>query len=846
MGTLVGLYLAGLTFSLALAIALWRRDRSQLNLDLCAVWVAGTLSAIIQGALNQSPLLICYGFSSTVLTNLALGRLIARLAGLNLPLRRYLVLYLAGLIAAGLLAWAGAPFWATALPIALTAPFAALHAGILALRSSFSKLGTTGKAFIYTSFAFVAHNLDFPFLRDREEFASLGLVIALFLVWSLAPTAISAVLERTAEERGRLIEVEAQKSRFFANISHELRTPLTLILGPMQQLIGSEGSKPRLQTLNLVQRNAQRLLRMIDDLLDLSRMEAGKLKLEVSNADLAKLVRGACELITPAAAARQITLEMPSNNALSWAWLDAHRIEIIVGNLINNAVKYTQAGGLVRVELGGDADQARVVVSDNGPGIAPADHARVFERFVRVGAGQATTTGVGIGLALSRELAEAHGGSLRLESSLGKGSVFTLTLPRHALRAEARAVAREPGGLASELGADAHGAHSSLRSRAEPRASTSLLPAERGVSVSSDLPIRLEGGRIPQILIVEDEPDMRDFLVQVVSEQFECSTAQDGEEAWQLLQRFRPDLILTDVMMPGISGLELCARVKREAGLRAIPLMLLTARSGVEAAIEGYSVGADDFVSKPFHPRELMAHVRSHLTVRQLGLQLADQARLATSGTLAAGVAHEIRNPLNAALNALDILRDPELSASHDELLAIATDGMRRIQAVTEALNLHVRPAEDLSSRPCDVRECVEATLRLLQHRAERLSIHVELPAHVEILAPARAFSQTLLNLLDNALRAAKSSLWIKLTQEPHCVRLAIEDDGPGVPPALQSRIFDPFFTTREVGEGTGLGLHLSRGLAREAGGELRYEPKAGGGARFVLELPRLDQALAS
>jgi signal transduction histidine kinase len=844
MVTLVALYLAGLGFSLALAIALWRQDRSQLNLDLCAVWVAGALSAVLQGALDGGPFLISLGFSSTLLTNMALANLIARLADLKLPFRAYLVLYLGGVLISASIAYAyaGAPFWAISLPIALTAPFSALHAGILALRTANKTLGTTGKAFIYTSLAFVAHNFDYPFLRDRIDFAPLGLIIALFLVWSLAPTAMAAVLERTAEERGRLIEVEAQKSRFFANLSHELRTPLTLILGPIEQLLGSERSESRQQSLSLVQRNAQRLLRLIDDLLDLARLESGKLRLEVSRLDLAELVRGACELIAPAAAARQIRLALPPSQEQSWVLGDAHRLAIIVGNLVNNAVKYTHAGGSVRVALGSDAEHASVVVSDDGPGIPEADQARIVERFVRLGGARDESTGVGIGLSLSRELAEAHGGSLRVQSSEGQGASFTLSLPRQHLRADGGSVPEANLALLARGTADFDRA----RPSAVPPRPSYVAALAPDAARSMDPPIRLEGGRVPQLLIVEDEPDMREFVLQVMGSQFECTSVKSGDEAWQLLQTFRPDLLLTDVMLPGISGLELCARLKRDPSLRAVPVVLLTARAGVDAAIEGYGVGADDFISKPFHPRELLLHVRSHLTVRQLSIQLADQARLVAAGTLAAGVAHEIRNPLNAAMNALDVVRDPETSVSRDELLAIAAEGMRRIQEVTDALNVHVRPAEDLSSRPCDVRECVQATLRLLQHRTERVSVQVNLPTNVEILAPARAFSQALLNLLDNGLRAAKSRLSVTLTEEARMVRLAVEDDGPGVPPALQDRIFDAFFTTREVGEGTGLGLHLSRRLAREAGGELRHEPQPGGGARFVLELPRLEHALAS
>jgi signal transduction histidine kinase len=831
MGILVGLYLAGLALSLALAIVLWRRDRSQLNVDLVAVWIAGAVSAILQGALNQSPFLIALGFSSTLLTNLALANLIARLAGLALPFRRYLALYVAGVVVAFVVAQLSGPFWAIALPIALSAPFAAAHAGALALYRASAKLGTTGKAFIYTSFAFVAHNLDFPFLRDRPEFASLGLVIALFLVWSLAPTAMAAVLERTAEERGRLIEVEAQKSRFFANISHELRTPLTLILGPIQQLLSADGNAQQKQSLALMQRNAQRLLRMIDDLLDLARAEAGKIKLKVDRFDLGKLIRDAGELLSPAAEAKSIRLELPQQSEPSFVWGDAHRIEIVLGNLLNNAIKYTQAGGQVRLELSGTEQEAVVTVSDDGPGIARADQARIFERFVRLEAGEAGGKGVGIGLSLSRELAEAHGGSLTVVSSPGQGASFTLRLPREALRKEGGAekakAAQEPA-------------------REPPLASPALVQEGASAADAHEPPIRLEGGRTPALLIVEDEPDMREFIRGVLAAQFRCTLAENGEQALQLLQTFRPDLILTDVMMPRVTGLELCARIKRDPSLRAIPVMLLTARSGVEAAIEGYGVGADDFLSKPFHPRELMAHIRSHLTVRQLSLQLADQARLAASGTLAAGVAHEIRNPLNAAVNALDALRDPETTVGRDELLAIAADALLRIQTVTEALNVHVRPAEELVAQPCDVRECIEATLKLLHHRTEHLAVHVDVPAHLEVLAPARAFSQTLMNLLDNAVRAAKANLWVTLSEQAQIVRLVIDDDGAGVALELASRIFDPFFTTRDVGEGSGLGLYLSRKLARDAGGELRYEPRPGGGARFVLELPRLNHALAS
>ncbi len=356
--------------------------------------------------------------------------------------------------------------------------------------------------------------------------------------------------------------------------------------------------------------------------------------------------------------------------------------------------------------------------------------------------------------------------------------------------------------------------------------------------------ILLDRGRVPRVLVAEDEADLRDFIVAALSGTYEVDAAANGAEALELMKKNRPDLVLTDVMMPEISGLDLTRAIKEDPSLQHIPIILLTARGEDEAALEGYEAGADDFVSKPFHTKVLQARIRAHLKMRGLSLQLADQARLASAGTLAAGLAHEVKNPLNAAVNAAKVLEGGGSSrVPNERLMGVIIDALDRINGVISALDAHARPADGTDLAPCDVRQAVRSTLDLLEHKTKQIQIHEDYDVIGEIFAPARAFNQVLLNLVDNAIRSGAKTIWIELRQVDKLVSVAVSDDGPGVPPDVVHRIFDPFFTTRVEGEGTGLGLHLSRRIAQECGGELRYEPRPGGGARFVMEIPAMEQA---
>jgi signal transduction histidine kinase len=427
-----------------------------------------------------------------------------------------------------------------------------------------------------------------------------------------------------------------------------------------------------------------------------------------------------------------------------------------------------------------------------------------------------------------------------VESELGRGSTFTLFLKSgkehyHTEITERRQLQMEPN-----PGRRVEDRFTSMHEHDMRETTVELRPSQRPPER-----ILLDRGRVPRVLVAEDEVDLRGFIVGVLSDSYVVDAASNGADALELMKQNRPDLVLTDVMMPGTSGLDLSRAIKEDPSLRHIPVILLTARGESEAALEGYEAGADDFVSKPFHTKVLEARIRAHLKMSGLSLQLADQARLASAGTLAAGLAHEVKNPLNAAVNAAKVLENGgSTRVSNEKLMDVIIDALERIDGVISALDAHARPADGTDLAPCNVRKAVESTLNLLEHKLkDRVTVHQDYETTGDVFAPARAFNQVLLNLVDNSIRSGAENIWIELRQVDKHVSVAVADDGPGVPADVVHRIFDPFFTTRVEGEGTGLGLHLSRRIAKECGGELRYEPRPGGGARFVMEIPAMEQA---
>ncbi|HWN43845.1 MAG TPA: histidine kinase dimerization/phospho-acceptor domain-containing protein, partial [Thermoanaerobaculia bacterium] len=486
---------------------------------------------------------------------------------------------------------------------------------------------------------------------------------------------------QTANEE--LKELDRAKSRFFANVTHELRTPLTLLLGPLETLLGeaAEGGNPeRQRLLQSMITNAHRLLRQVDALLESARLESGRLRLEPEGGNLGTLLSELVEAAVPLAERRGIELVSEKLDALPDGTFDPEKVEIIASNLISNALKFTPMGGRVTVRaVPSDEGWVAFEVEDTGPGIPAGEMERIFHRFHQV---EGTSSGTGLGLALSRELARLHGGDVLVRSEPGQGSQFRVELPREARAQSERR--RQPRRREDQLAlarAEALTAREyARRTRRETLLADVELPSLAG-DAHQTRPEPPAGA--PRILLVEDNEELRSFMAQRLSSRYQVEEAADGNAGLAAARRTTPDLIVSDVMMPGMDGHELCRRLRADSSLAAVPVILLTARAGSEAVVEGLEVGADDYVVKPFALRELQARIAAHLRAREVERQLHErESRLVAIGQMTSSVVHDLRNPLTLLKGYADLAH--RLAVRGGE--SVIAEELEQVQAASDRL----------------------------------------------------------------------------------------------------------------------------------------------------------------
>ncbi|WP_420992532.1 response regulator [Cupriavidus sp. 30B13] len=450
------------------------------------------------------------------------------------------------------------------------------------------------------------------------------------------------------EERRRaeaLAEIDRAKTTFFSNVSHEFRTPLTLMMGPLEELLSrpAAASPDDRKLLAVAHRNGMRLLKLVNALLDFSRIEAGRVRMLPRATDLAAFTAELASLFRSAVEGAGMRLAVDCQPLPAPAMIDQDMWETIVLNLMSNAFKFTFAGAVtitLRPLPGGGAE---LCVRDTGIGIAAAELPRLFERFHRVeGAAGRSIEGSGIGLALVQELVKLHGGEIRVQSAPGEGSCFTVTLPP----------ARTPASAAGEAGAPAASKQALAYAEAARRWSAQDeedaedgAGAEAAAGLPGALPAALPAARV---LVADDNADLRDYMRRILGAAGHAVTAcADGQEALELARAAPPDLIVSDVMMPRLDGFGLLRALRADPELRDTPVLLLSARAGEEARIGGLASGADDYLTKPFSARELLARVAGNLELAQLRRQtearLRDESRvLEVLNRVGAAVAAEL------------------------------------------------------------------------------------------------------------------------------------------------------------------------------------------------------------
>ncbi len=423
-------------------------------------------------------------------------------------------------------------------------------------------------------------------------------------------------LERLESEK--LHEIDNLKTRFFANISHEFRTPLTLILGPVEARLGAlaplPDEHPDKRDFKLMHRSARRLLTLINQLLDLSKLEAGSLKLEPTEGNLLGFLKALVYSFSSLAESRQIVLTFHSERTALPAMFDRDKVEKVVTNLLANALKFTPEGGTVavtvstlstgatavtRTGLAPAAQQQFIVITiaDTGIGI-PADRlGKIFDRFYQVDASNTREhSGTGIGLALTQELVHLQGGTIHVQSEEGKGTRFTVRLPLQEVQGAGEALLA-PDDLVSEP---------TPRRAGAPADAAPLTPPAPPVDMNA-----------PLLLIVEDNEEVRHYIHDVFAAEYRILEARNGEEGLKKALELVPNLVITDLMMPKMDGMELCRRLKTDERTSHIPVVLLTARASVESRLGGLETGADDYLTKPFHVHELQLKVRNLVAGRQ-------------------------------------------------------------------------------------------------------------------------------------------------------------------------------------------------------------------------------------
>ncbi|MBG0566778.1 chemotaxis protein CheB [Actinoplanes aureus] len=443
--------------------------------------------------------------------------------------------------------------------------------------------------------------------------------------------------QRQRERIDRLAELDRVKTEFLSNISHELRTPLTLLMAPLEALAAEDsGLATRLRTeVEVASRNARRLLVMVETLLDFSQIEAGRLRTRLEQVDLAALTVGVVSAFQGAAKRAGIRLRVDCPPMRAPMIVDPAMWEKIVANLLSNALKFT-FDGEITVELKELPEHAQLVVTDTGVGIPEEQLPHIFKRFHRVRDSKARThEGTGIGLALVEQLTRQHRGRVRVQSRVGKGSRFTIWLPKRQSR---RTV---PAAQGAERRLPVAGALAEVASFWDT-------PTTAGDSTPPTVAGRPGQARI---LVIDDNQDMRDYLTRLLSEAWLVEAVGTGEQAMHAARHRTPDLILTDVMMPNIDGLRLLRQLRAESTLRHLPMIMLSARAGEQAAIEGLTAGANDYLVKPFAARELIARVGAQLELARVRDEADRRYRALVNASF--GVVYRM-NPDWSEMRALD------------------------------------------------------------------------------------------------------------------------------------------------------------------------------------------------
>jgi signal transduction histidine kinase len=679
---------------------------------------------------------------------------------------------------------------------------------------------------------------------------------------------LSSLFEKTKE-------LDQLKTQFFANVSHELRTPLALILGPIEKLSSAANlTEEQSKNIEVVGRNARTLLKHVNDLLDIAKLEAGKMAPHYVETDLSKLVRLSSSNFDGIAKDQSISFGVNTPQVL-WAQIDPDMIHRILINLLSNAFKFTPRNGTITVTLHENLGQAILSVQDSGPGIPLQMKEAIFERFRQIEGGSVRQFGgTGLGLSIAKEFTELHRGNIQVTEAPRGGALFSVVLPLAAPQGALVGPAVSPSKVSETL---ARQALESLE-----KVTRHLDPVAAGDS--------LEKGKV---LVVEDNPDMNRFIVETLSRHYQVITAYDGKEGLEKAISTHPDLILSDIMMPVMSGDQLVAEIRKIPELKGLPIMLLTAKADDDLRIRLLREGAQDYVTKPFSAEEVLVRVKNLVTIKrarealqtELSSQLKDLEALThevttrrielqqsaerlqvarkeaerasqAKSTFLGLVSHEMKTPITSLQLQLQILKRADegkfTSRQREMIERLWKSSQRSVELINSILefirvqNSRIEPEPELLDLPALVVNLVDSFQEAALEKKLTLKMLPPPQDLPQLQSDSFLVPIVISNLIANAIKYTdQGSIQVYIVYENGQHRVAVQDTGPGIPPDQQARIFEPFEQLEPLDKkhksGFGLGLAIARETVRAVNGKIELTSEVGKGSTFSAIFPSIN-----
>lgn len=659
-------------------------------------------------------------------------------------------------------------------------------------------------------------------------------------------------------------ELDRLKTRFFANISHELRTPLTLILSAVHALATEQASPD----LDVIRRNALTLLKHVNDQLDIAKIESGKMGLSYRYTNIADLLRVAVSHFDHLAQSHSIEMALNVPSSLN-AEVDAEKLQRIFMNILSNAFKFTPPGGIIRCTLSQEGNDAIISIEDSGPGIPAEARQKIFESFNQGEEGYSRQGTSGLGLAIVKDFVVLHNGSISISESLGGGACFTIRLPLYA-----------PANTPIE--ATSNGKDVLTLPISEQIEMETALDAKKIATIQRNTEVNTQEilPGCPVILIVEDHPEMAHYLARLLATNYQPVTAFDAAEGLAKARALHPNLILCDIMMPGMSGDQFIKVLHTDAELSTVPLMILSAQADDTLRIQLLQEGAQDYIVKPFLVEELNARIANLLSMQQARkvLQQALASRnqdivsltnqvimrnrelevineeLAQKNQLQKNfvsvVSHEFRTTLTGIQGFSELLHTHEFSSEvvKDYALDIHTDALRLNRMITNLLDLERMKSGKMSMafKELDLNALLaEAVERTRPITSSRHSVRFQADQTLPLLKGNHdQLTQVFINLLSNAVKYSPEGgdILVKSHLEGDCAHITVQDSGIGIAAEDIAKLFIPFSRidaaqTRHI-KGTGLGLAIVQQITTMHSGQIWAESTAGQGSTFHVKLP--------